>query len=263
MNNTLVKGLGLLEKLARAGRQMGVTEIAAITGYPKSGTHRLLQALVDEGYVMRSAAGLYAASIKLWELGSSALQGFDLRQRAGAVMEGLAHALGETVHLSVLDEHEVVYVHKVDSDQPVRAYTQIGGRAPAHCVATGKAMMAYRTRGWLCAAAARLTPFTPNTITDHDAFLREMQQVRRDGFAVNFGEWRPDVHGLAAPVLDATGAVIAAVGLSGPARRLDRLRLAEHASPVVEAARSLSAELSEAAPHASLLSVTSHWGTLL
>jgi DNA-binding IclR family transcriptional regulator len=263
MNNTLVKGLGLLEKLAREGRQMGVTEIATITGYPKSGAHRLLQALVDEGYVTRSDAGLYAPSIKLWELGSSALQGFDLRQRACAVMEELAQALGETVHLSVLDDHEVVYVHKVDSDHPVRAYTQIGGRAPAHCVATGKAMMAHRTRGWLCAAASRLRPFTRNTITDRNAFLHEMQQVRRDGFAMNFGEWRPDVHGLAAPVLDATGTVIAAVGISGPARRLDRLRLVELSPSVLDAARALSSELSEAAPHASLLSVTSHWGTVV
>jgi DNA-binding IclR family transcriptional regulator len=263
MNNTLVKGLTLLDSLARQGRPMGVTDIATVTGFPKSGVHRLLQALVDEGYVVQNDAGLYAAAIKLWELGSSALQGLDLRKRAIGVMEDLAQVVGETVHLSVLDRHEVVYIHKVDSDQSVRAYTHIGGRAPAYCVATGKAMMAYRGRALLADALTRLKPFTENTITDQGAFLREMQQVRGRGYAINRGEWRPDVNGLAAPVLDGTGAVIAAIGISGPARRLDPIRLLDLAPSVAEAAQELSSTLSEAAPHASLLSVTHHWGTVL
>jgi IclR family KDG regulon transcriptional repressor len=135
MNNTLIKGLRLLETLARRGQAMGVSELAAAAGLPKSGAHRLLQALVGEGYVLRQEAGSYCTSIKLWELGSAALSGFDLRRHADGIMEALVQATGETVHLSVLDRYEVVYVHKIDSANPVRAYTQIGGRAAAHCVA--------------------------------------------------------------------------------------------------------------------------------
>ncbi|MES2185649.1 MAG: IclR family transcriptional regulator [Pseudomonadota bacterium] len=262
MNNTLIKGLHLLETLARRGQAMGVSELAVAAGLPKSGAHRLLQALVGEGYVLRQEAGSYSTSIKLWELGSAALSGFDLRRHADGIMEALVQATGETVHLSVLDRYEVVYVHKIDSANPVRAYTQIGGRAAAHCVATGKAMMAFKTAGWLAGAMEQLHTATPNTITDPDAFLAEMQKIRRNGYAINRGEWRLSVNGLAAPILDGTGAVIAAIGISGPESRLRPARLRVLAAQVAEAAQTLSASLGEAAPHASLLSVTNHWGAL-
>lgn len=259
MNNTLVKGLKLLETLARRGQAMGVSELALALGMPKSGAHRLLQALVDERYVVREGEGRYCASIKLWELGSAALAGFDLRRHADTVMESLMQQTGESVHLSVLDGQEVVYVHKIDSPNPVRAYTQIGGRAPANCVATGKAMMAFRNPRWLADAARRLVVATERTVADPGVFLAEMQRVRRNGYAVNRGEWRSTVNGLAAPIFDGSGGVIAALGISGPDNRLKPTRLRELAQPVCEAARQLSAGLSDAGPHASLLGVTQHW----
>src|SRR5258706_747617 len=89
MNNTLIKGLRLLEVLAREGNPMGVTQLAAVADMPKSGAHRLLQALVSEHYVGRRRNGNYAASMKLWELGSAPMLRFDLRQQAVAVMEDL------------------------------------------------------------------------------------------------------------------------------------------------------------------------------
>jgi DNA-binding IclR family transcriptional regulator len=259
MNNTLVKGLQVLESLARCGRPAGVSELAASLGMPKSGTHRLLQALVEEGYVVRHDAGGYAASIKLWELGSAALSGFDLRRHADPLMEGLMRHTDETVHLSVLDQREVVYVHKVDSANPVRAYTQIGGRAPAHCVATGKAMMAFKSAAWLEDAMRHLAPSTPRTLTDAGLFAAEMQKVRRNGFAINRGEWRLSVNGLAAPILDGAGAVIAAIGISGPESRLKLARLKQLSGGVCDVARALSAEFGRASAHASLLSVVKYW----
>lgn len=223
--------------------------------------HRLLQALVDEGYVHRCGSGTYAATIKLWELGSVALSGFDLRRHADCVMEELMQGTGETVHLSVLDHREVVYVHKVDSANPVRAYSQIGGRALSHCVATGKAMMASKSAHWLAEAAKHLTPVTPRTIVQPAAFLAQMQRIRRDGYAINRGEWRIAVNGLATPILDGAGMVIAAIGISGPEHRLRPTRLRALADVVAQSARTLSKELGGAAPHASLSGVTKHWGS--
>ena len=262
MNNTLIKGLHLLEGLARHGQKMGVSELAASVGMPKSGAHRLLQALVDERYVSRCEQGTYTVSIKLWELGSAALLGFDLRRHADSVMEALMQSTGESVHLSVLDKREVVYVHKVDSANPVRAYSQIGGRALAHCVATGKAMMAFKNVGWLADAAAQLKAVTPQTLAEPEPFLDEMRNIRSRGYAINHGEWRISVNGLAAPIFDGTGAVIAAIGISGNASRLGPVRLEALSEEVCTAAQILSANLGKAAPHASLLSVMNHWGAL-
>ena len=260
MNNTLLKGLTLLEALARAGQPMGVSELATAAGLPKSGAHRLLQALVEKRYVTRHGAGSYSASIKLWELGSAALSGLNLRRHADGVMETLMQRTGETVHLSVLDGHDVVYVHKVESPNPVRAYTQIGGRAAAHCVATGKAMMAFQSIAWLKATAQHLHPYTERTVHHPQLFLAEMQKARRNGYAINRGEWRLGVNGVAAPILDGNGTVIAAIGLSGPQERLGPVRMRMLAPAVCEAASTLGADLGESPAHGNLLRVINHWG---
>jgi DNA-binding IclR family transcriptional regulator len=244
MNNTLVKGLGLLEVLAHADRPLGVTELAARIGLGKSNVHRLLQALVELGYVRRDGeAGEYAASIRLWELGSAVLTNLDLRRAAQSWMDWLLDRTRETVHLSVLDGDDVVYVHKLDSPEPVRAYTQIGGRAPAYAVATGKAMLAWIDGGALEAVSHRLHAFSSRTLTDPAEFLRDMERVRQQGFAVNRGEWRESVGGVAAPVRDPSGRVVAAVGLSGPIERLRPSTLKALAADVIRAADGVGAAL--------------------
>jgi DNA-binding IclR family transcriptional regulator len=237
---------------------MGVSDLAAASGMPKSGVHRLLQALVEEDYVVRSAEGGYTASIKLWELGSSVLAGLDLRRDADPVMERLMESTGECVHLSVLDGDHVVYLHKVDSPDPVRCYSQIGGRAPAHRVATGKAMMAFKSPMWLRRTLHSMAE-AGDLVGSTDAFLDSMGDIRRDGYAVNLGEWRVTVHGVAAPIFDRDASVIAAIGVSGPSSRLDFDRLTQLSEEVCDAARQLSDGVRKKPAHAVLLGVTRHW----
>jgi DNA-binding IclR family transcriptional regulator len=159
---------------------------------------------------------------------------------------------GESVHLSVLDGTEVVYVHKVDSPNPVRAYTQIGGRAPAYCVATGKAQLAYSRPAVLNAIATALHPQTTRTVTDADKFFKEMKKVREQNFAINRGEWRDNVFGIASPVMDTRGSVIAAVGISGPATRFRKAVLSDWTQAVVAAATDISHALGGQQPMAAL-----------
>jgi len=252
VNNTLVKGLAVLEALARSDRPLGVTELATRLELGKSNVHRLLQALTELGYAQRDeATSAYRATIRLWELGSAVLGNLDLRDAAAPYMETLRERSRETVHLSILDGDEVVYVHKLDSPEPVRAYSQIGGRAPAYCVATGKAMLAWQGDAFLESLAGRLRHHSPNTIVEPQAFLREMERVRRNGFAVNRGEWRESVCGVAAPVREPGGRVIAAIGLSGPADRLRPSTFRPFAEQLVEAAHAIGEALAGASPQAS------------
>lgn len=223
MNNTLLKGLAILELLSHSECPLTLTQIAAELGLAKSNAHRLLKALVETRFVLRDERdGTYTPSIRLWELGSGALGKLDLRRHAEAHMESLLEKTGESVHLSVLDRLEVVYVHKVDSRNPVRAYTQIGGRAPAHCVATGKVQLAFLGAARLEQVSLSLKRFTERTICDPQAFLREMERIRQKRIALNRCEWRASVQGIAAPIMDARGTVIAAVGISGPTSRFKR-----------------------------------------
>lgn len=244
MNNTLVKGLSIIELLAHSERALGLTEIAASLDLAKSNVHRLVQALTETRYIVRDeASGRYTAAIKLWELGSAVLSKLDLRVHAEKVMEDLLAATRETVHLSVLDGDEVVYVHKLDSPNPVRAYTQIGGRARAHCVATGKAMLAFRSPALLERMAPSLEARTATTVVDPARFLQEMARIRVRGFALNKGEWNENVYGIASPVTDVSGSVVAALGLSGPKERFKAAQLKAFEPLIVKAAAQVSQSL--------------------
>lgn len=244
MNNTLLKGLAVLELLSRSSRALSLAQIGKELGMGKSNVHRLMQALVETRFVLRDEdGGTYTPSIKLWELGSVILGKLDLRRHAEKHMEALMDLTGESVHLSVLDGLEVVYVHKIDSDRPVRAYTQIGGRVPAYCVATGKAQLAFSGEHILESACTALKSHTASTISDRETFLKEMQRIRQRGHATNRAEWREDVWGIAAPVMDTRGFVIAGIGISGPASRFRKSALSDWTDAVIATAFGISGAL--------------------
>jgi len=252
VNNTLVKGIALLEMLAHSDRPLGVTELAARAGLGKSNAHRLLQALVELGYARHDAdAGTYSVSIRLWELGSAVLANLDLRRVAEPWMQRLLEDTRETVHLSVLDGDEVVYVHKLDSPEPVRAYSQIGGRAPAHCVATGKALLAAQPPRALMALPDVLPQFTPKTLVRRADLLAALEQIRVAGYATNLGEWHAQVGGAAAVIRDHAGRPVAALGLTVPVERLKPEVLRRYVPRLTAAADEISRLMGAPAAEAS------------
>lgn len=244
METTLVKGLSLLEVLANSPSFSGVTELAKQLNITKSNAHRLLQTLVACGYARNlGQSGRYELSMKLWQLGSMVINRLDLKTIGAEYVGSLSQVTGETVHLSILEGTEVVYIDKVDSPQPVRAYSHVGGRAPAHCVATGKALLAYASAQLIEEISLQLAPITPKTFTSPRGLIAEMESIRTNGYAVNKGEWREGVCGVAAPIWDASGRVCAAIGISGPADRFKSRRIKQLAPTVIDVARQISARL--------------------
>jgi len=241
MDTTLLKGLNVFEALIRSDRPRGISEFALELGLTKSNVHRVLQTLQSAGFVGQSESGTYAPTLKIWELGARVYLKLDIPREARPFLLELANLTRETVHLSVLEGNEVVYLDKIDSPEPVRAYSTIGGRAPAHCVATGKAMLAFNTA--TSKGEGDFPSHTSRTITSREAFEASCLDIRTKGYAINWGEWREQVRGLAAPVYDAYGSVVAAVGISGPADRLTRNRIVEAVPHVVSCAERISKAL--------------------
>jgi DNA-binding IclR family transcriptional regulator len=240
MDKTLIKGFAVLEMLIRSERPRGVAEIAREMDLQKSNVHRTLQTLQSCGYVA-SEGGLYFPTMKVWELGSLVISRLDIKQVAGPVLATLARQSGESVHLSLLDRAEVIYIDKLEGSHPVRAYSQVGGRAPCFCVATGKVLLAFQPEEAVHRIVSLgLARYTSRTITDREQLLRELGKVRANGHAVNRGEWREDVWGVAAPILNASGTVIAALGVSGPANRFQPKALRNLIPLVCAAARDVS-----------------------
>ena len=221
MDTTVVKALSLLELLAGSATPLGVTELATTLDLSKSNVHRLLQTLASRGYVAASDHR-YAATTRVWELGAQVIGRLDVVRVAAKPMQRLVEQTDETAHLSVLDlaACEVVSIHIVESTQPVRAYSRVGQRTPAHCVATGKALLSVQPREALLTLPAALPRFTPHTVCKRDDLLKMLENMRHDGYSTNIGEWRAQVGGAAAVVYDHTGNPIAALGLTVPVERM-------------------------------------------
>ncbi|MCE7075490.1 IclR family transcriptional regulator [Bordetella bronchiseptica] len=243
MGKTLVKGLHLLERLAASPEPMGITELAADLDLVQSNVHRLLQTLMESGYVQQDAlTRRYRCTMRLWEMGTQIADRMGLSRIARPHMQALVKQSQETVHLAILDGADVLYIDKIDSPQPVRSYTRVGGRAPAYCTGTGKMLLAY-CDDLAAALPAKLVKHTARSIASHAALKAELRRVREEGFSENAGEWREDVYGMGAPLFDATGKVSAAIGISGPLARMDAAVVARVRPMLQETARVISREL--------------------
>lgn len=245
MDKTLLKGLQVLEHVAHSEGVVRIADIVKARSLTKSNAHRILKTLEQAGYLKQDPQTKgFTANLKLWELGSEVVNRLDLRSRASEVLRALANETREAVHLSILEADEVIYVDKIDSPEPVGTYTRMGGRAPAYCVATGKALLSQLPRQALEPILANLKPHSEHTITDRDELLKELLEAREKGFAINRGEWRASVWGIASVIHDATQSVIAAVGVSGPSYRLDDEERCELlAAKVMKAADEISRNL--------------------
>ena len=247
MDSTLAKGLAVLEWLARQQRDCRVSDVALALGLARSNAHRTLQTLVACGWAAQDpASSAYRASLRLFELGALVGDGADTPALVRPHLAALARASGETIHLATLDGAEIVYLDKFDSPLPVAAYSRVGGRAPACCVASGKALLA--AGGPIDAASLRrlfgkLTAHTPHSITDFAALAAELARVRECGVGENREEWRLGVCGLGAPIFDARGQAHLAVGMSVPAIRFARSRARQLAEQILACARDASAAL--------------------
>jgi DNA-binding IclR family transcriptional regulator len=243
VDKTVVKAFAVLELLVKAGRPSALSELAAAARLQKSNVHRLLSTLMALGYARQVESSLYEPSLRIWEIGQQIYGGFGIVRAALPSMRRLVDKTGETAHLAMLDQGEVVYLHKIESPNPVRAYTVTGGRAPAYCTASGKALLAYQEATVVAAVARGIKVFTPATVTNVVKLREELTLVRRRGFATNLGEFRANVAGLAAPVRNGQGEVIAAVGIAGPLERLRPRKVNSFAPVVIELAAEISAML--------------------
>jgi DNA-binding IclR family transcriptional regulator len=193
----------------------------------------------------RSANGeRFRLGIRRWELGCVALdENSGFQEKARGCLEALVAACGESAQAAILDRLEVVYVDKVDAPQSLRPYTSLGARFPAHCTATGRALLAYTSDAELTGLIKKgLRRYTNRTVTDGSKLRTELARVRTQGYAVNRGEWRADIGGIAAAVRDRSKAVIGAIGVTIPLTRFPK-----NSSPmvkqVVKAAETLSLQL--------------------
>jgi IclR family transcriptional regulator, KDG regulon repressor len=236
MDSTLAKGLNVLEWMTRQPNGCRVIDVAQAFSLARSNAHRTLQTLVECGWAVQDeGSSIYRSGLKLFELGSLVDQATDLKDRLHPLLAQLAQHSGETIHLAVLDGAEVVYLDKFDSPLPVAAYSRVGGRAAAYCVAAGKALLAAMVldEDLLKQRLIELKPHTKNSFTDFATLSNELEKIRVRGYAENREEWRMGVCGLGAVVANAAGKPVAAIGMSVPSIRFSKKQVTEHAAQLL------------------------------
>jgi DNA-binding IclR family transcriptional regulator len=242
MSQSLDRALTLLDGLAEGPRTLD--QLAERAGVHKSTVLRLLRTLEAHRFVQRDGIRHYRLGTALFDLAHRALEDRDVRRLVEPALRDLNAATGHTVHLASYEAGEVIYIDKYESRHNVRMYSRIGKRAPLHCTAVAKVLLAAmpepERRG--IALSMSYPKLTVNTITKPDAYLAELARVAERGFAVDNAEHEDFIHCVAAPIRGTGGEVLAAMSLSVPEVILDLDGLLELVPDLLSAAAKASAE---------------------
>lgn len=250
MERTVAKAFKLLEALAAHDRPQRVTELSRELGMVKSNVYRLLRTLIELGYVRQDEDGLYAASLRVWEVGARTLSHIPVLRAAGDHMKRLAATTGEEVNLAILDGPEVLFLAAVETIHAPRLRPVVGQRAPACSSATGKAMLAHQPEAVIRAAVRHAELALPRFATTWERLRAELAEVRRLGYAMNLSSWRLGVHAVGARIVLTDGTTVGAICVTGPAERLVAKRLRSLSQPVIDAAGAIALDIDYAATSA-------------
>jgi len=237
------RAAALLKAIADSGHPPTVVELAAACGLNRSTAWRLLATLDAHGLVERDPVSQrYSLGYALLRIAAGA-ELDPLVRRARPVLERLAHDTGEATNLAVARRFNLVYVDQVDPPQ-IMAPNWFGRSVPLHATSTGKAYLAFLTDEERRAVLpGRLERHTPTTVTDRRRLEEELEQVRRDGWAVCVGELEESLFGASAPVLSEQGRPVAIVSVWGTEHRLPRELLPETGHRALTAAEEIKAML--------------------
>ncbi|MBM7717282.1 DNA-binding IclR family transcriptional regulator [Bacillus thermophilus] len=245
-NSSTVRLLRILEEIAKSDDGIGVTELAQRLDLNKSTIYRFLATLEEEQYLEQEPdTKKYHSGIRLFELASRIVNKVDWTKDIRPFLVDLKDRVNETVHLGIIDDHEVVYIDKVECERSIRMYSKVGKRAPVYCTGVGKAILAFlpeEKRNHIM-NHIHFHPFTENTITDAAHLKKEIKMIRAQGFALDREEHELGVSCTASPIFNYNGKVLGGISIAGPSSRIDEERLFDLALEVKETAQFISRRL--------------------
>jgi IclR family transcriptional regulator, acetate operon repressor len=232
----------VLFALTESEAGLSVRAIAEKTDNSRSSTHRILLQLVEEGYAELRGDGGYVAGPKLVELSARTFGVIPILRYADQLMRRLVVELGETCYLATFNREEffATFIHRVESDAPVRHVQPLGTRLPLHAGAVGKAILAALDSVDL--NEIDLVRFTPHTITSRRAFLKDIESTRARGYAVSHAERVNDVVGIASALTSGT-TVVGGLTVAIPASRIPKEDIDRVGEATTKYATAISAAL--------------------
>jgi DNA-binding IclR family transcriptional regulator len=243
--SSVANAIRLTKAFSEHEYEMGISALAGRLGLAKSTVHRLATTLVEYDILEQNReSGKYRLGLALFELGTLVRRKMDAVSESRQQMSALLEMTGETVQLAVLDHQSVLYIRILESRQQVRMSSTVGSRAPAHCTAVGKALLAFQPPEQVKQIIDNgLRRFTANTITEPERLQEELVSIRAKGVAIDDEESEMGLRCVAAPIRDHTGLVSAAISVSAPVQRMTKKNLQTMVPTVVAAADAISRRL--------------------
>lgn len=241
-NSTADRAIEILLLFSESTPVLSATDVAARFKMPRSTTYRYLRGLKDQGLVEELPTGGYRLGYRIFELARAAQSSFNILEIAQPHLRKLARETAETVLLSYLSGRQIVILECIASPHRLRITYDRGQILPTPAGATAKAFLAFSEldpeevlRG------TQLRRYTPQTITSSQKLLKQVEEVRQAGFAVNEGEIDEGVNAVAAPIRNEFGPVQYCVTVVGPSTRLPRAKLVRLAPMLQEVAAEIAA----------------------
>lgn len=242
----LSKGLHLLLLLGDAPKGARTADLARLADLPFNTTYRLLKGLTKEGFAHYEPEGrLYHLGLQIFQLGQRVSHAHGFAGVAQPILEKVTSQTLEATIMAVQYGMHQLTVSKVDGPHAFRLTSDAGHQGPLHSTALGKVLVAFadEAESERLISELELTPRTEHTITDRDAFRREIEKVRAQGFAAMDEENELGMHAIAVPVLAQGGRAIAAVATAAPVFRLTMDGLKAHLPALRRAAEELAVRL--------------------
>lgn len=235
----------VLKCFSEKSRELKLSDVANELGLNKSTVHGIITTLKYHGLIDQNEENQkYRLGLYLLELGNIISNSLDIRKIAAPIINDICSKIEETVHLGTLDNMEVVYIDKQESNQSMRIFTTIGTRNPAYCTGIGKSMLAYVEPELLIKSLPeKLEKITPNTITEKAELLNELNFIRENGYALDNEENIEGLTCIASPIFDHTGCAKYAISVSGPTIRMTKDKIAETIKLVKDSTVEISSRL--------------------
>lgn len=219
---TAVRIVKILQFIAKTADGATLAQLSIGLGAPKTSLFSLLRALTDSQYLLQ-ADGRYHLSNAAFALGAAIIARRQFPDAAMPIMRALADESGETTFISELIPNEAVavYIARAESSNPIRFMAAIGERRPLYSSSGGRVLLAYQEQKWQdnYLRTAKIVAHTPHTITNKAAIRKLLRTIRETGLSRTHEDVHEGVSAFAAPILDRSGKVIAALALAAPTSR--------------------------------------------
>ncbi len=246
-NQSVEKTLQIIEQLADEREPLHLADLSKRVKMPPSTVLRMVNTLLEHGYAYQDPQTLrYGLTLRFAQIGQMVSEQLHIRDLAHPYLLELSRTCGESACLAIEEEMEVIYIDVVDgADGMLKIMQRIGKRAPLHSTGVGKLMLTQYTPEKLNMLTQQkgLVFLTPHTLASVQALKRELEIIRKQGYAVDDEECELGARCVAAPIYNYQNRIVAAISVSGPISRITRKRTQELAALVVEAADKISATL--------------------